>query len=139
MRADSAIKTFDDLRGKRWAYNDRNSRSGWFSMLDRVGGDADGFFSELLHAGSHLQSLAAVREGRVDGAAIDSNVLFLERHADLRVVESWGPYPIQPTIIRNGVALKPCIAEALLAMHERHDLAPYGFARFAPVTPADYE
>ena len=140
VRDDSNLATFDDLRGKRWAYNDRNSRSGWFSMLDRVGGDT-GFFSELVHAGSHLQSLAAVRAGTVDGAAIDSNVLFLEPHHDLRVVESWGPFPIQPVIVREGVddALKSRLAEALLRMHEQHDLAPFGFARFAPVTDADYE
>jgi len=140
VRADSDIQSFDGLRGRRWAYNDRNSRSGWFSMLDRVGGDAR-FFSELVHAGSHLQSLAAVRAGTVDGAAIDSNVLFLEPHHDLRVVESWGPFPIQPVIVREGVddALKSRLAEALLRMHEQHDLAPFGFARFAPVTDADYE
>jgi phosphonate transport system substrate-binding protein len=137
VRAGVGIERFDDLRGRRWAYNDRNSRSGWFSMLDRVGGDTR-FFSELVHAGSHLQSLEAVREGRVEGAAIDSNVLLRQPHGDLRVIESWGPFPIQPVIVRNGVddALKSRIADALL---EIDDLTPFGFARFARVTPADYE
>jgi len=137
VRADSAIARFDDLRGRRWAYNDRNSRSGWFSMLDRVGGETR-FFSGLVHAGSHLRSLEAVREGRVDAAAIDSNVLFRERHDDLRIIESWGPYPIQPVIVRNGVddALRSRLGAALLQVD---GLEPFGFARFAPVTPADYE
>jgi hypothetical protein len=43
-------------------------------------------------------------------------------------------------IVRAGVddALKARVADALLAIHERHDLSPFGFARFARVTPSDY-
>jgi len=40
---------------------------------------------------------------------------------------------------RVDAALKSCMAASLLRMHEEHDLAPFGFARFAPVTTADYE
>ena len=59
-------------------------------------------------------------------------------HDDLRVIESWGPYPIQPVIVRNGVddALRSRLGAALLQVD---GLEPFGFARFAPVTPADYE
>lgn len=140
VRADSAVERFEQLRGRRWGYNDRNSRSGWFSMLDRVGSDTR-FFSWLVHAGSHLQSLQAIRDGRVDAAAIDSNVLFLQPRDGLRVVESWGPFPIQPVIVRAGIddALKARVAGALLGIHEQHDLSPFGFARFTRVTPEDYE
>ena len=136
VRPESGIERFEQLRGRRWAYNDRNSRSGWFSMLDRVGGDTR-FFSDLVHAGSHLQSLDAVCRGTVDAAAIDSNVLFRDARG-LRIIESWGPFPIQPVIVRNGVddATKARVANALL---EIGDLSPFGFARFAPVTAADYE
>src|SRR5262245_44927898 len=137
VRAGSGMEHFEQLRDKRWAYNDRNSRSGWLSMLERVGGDTR-FFSELVHAGSHLQSLAAIRAGRADGAAIDSNVLFRGSGDGLRIIESWGPYPIQPVIIRDGVddELKSRIAAALL---EIENLAPFGFARFAPVAAEDYD
>ena len=137
VRADSPIERFDQLRGRRWAYNDRNSKSGWFSMLERAGGDTR-FFAELVHAGSHLQSLDAVRRGAVDAAAIDSNVLASQPRGGLRVIESWGPFPIQPVIVRNGIddAVKSRIAEALLAID---GLEPFGFARFALVTAADYE
>ena len=137
VRADSNVHRFDELRGRSWAYNDRNSKSGWFSMLERVGGETR-FFSALVHAGSHLQSLAAVRDGRVDAAAIDSNALARQSRHDLRVIESWGPFPIQPVIVRNGVdgALKSRIAAALLAIDGLH---PFGFTRFARVTAADYE
>lgn len=149
VRRGSDAKSFDDLRGRRWAYNDRNSRSGWFSMLERVAPDRpEAFFASLLQAGSHLASLDAVLEGRVDGAAIDSNVLRLqgerpELRQRLRVLESWGPFPIQPTILRAGVppALKDGIAHALLRMHERRDagLERFGFRRFVEADPASYD
>ncbi len=137
VRKDSGVELFEELRGRRWAYNDRNSRSGWFSMIDRVDGDIR-FFSELMHAGSHLQSLDAVRAGRADAAAIDSNVFVRQSRHDLRVIESWGPFAIQPVIVRNGVddVLKARVARALL---EIEDLSPFGFARFARVAAADYE
>lgn len=137
VRRDSNVTRFDELRGTTWAYNDRNSRSGWFSMLERAGGAE--FFRALLHSGSHLQSLDAVASGRADAAAIDSNVLALNRRDDLRVIESWGPFAIQPSIIRSALpeARKREVAAALLAMR-RDELAPFGFAGFTPVAEAAY-
>jgi len=63
-------------------------------------------------------------------------VLFLQPRDGLRVIESWGPFPIQPLIVRAGVddALKARVADALLNIHERHDLSPFRFAWFARVT-----
>jgi len=137
VRAASRFRGFDDLRGATWAYNDRNSRSGWFSMLERAG-SAD-YFASLIHAGSHLQSLDAVASGRADAAAIDSNVLALNRRDDLRVLESWGPFAIQPAIVRSAldVSKKREIAETLLAIPTA-DLAPFGFTGFTPVDDSAY-
>ncbi len=137
VRADSQVRMFDELRGTRWAYNDRNSRSGWFSMLERAGSGE--FFGELLHAGSHLNSLEFVSDGRADAAAIDSNVLALHSREDLRVIESWGPFPIQPSIIRRALpaAEKQRIARALLSI-KREELLPHGFAGFAAIDESVY-
>lgn len=137
VRADANIRNFDDLHGKRWAYNDRNSRSGWFSMLERAGSET--FFGSLLHAGSHLQSLDAVAGGRADAAAIDSNVLALNRRNELRVLESWGPFAIQPSIVRSALPeeRKREIAAAMLSI-KRDELAPFGFAGFTSVSEATY-
>lgn len=140
VRASSAARELDDLRGGTWSYNDRNSKSGWFSMLERTGGQA--FFRQLVHSGSHLRSLDLVLSGEVDAAAIDSNTLRLQMQKNaavrdqLRVIESWGPFPIQPVIIRSGVEeeTKGRVAEALFAMHEQRaaELAAFGIERFAP-------
>lgn len=141
VRASSHVHDFDDLRGRTWAYNDPNSKSGWFSMLERAGGSH--FFSRCVQSGSHLRSLELVADGEADAAAIDSNVL---RRAgashDLRVIESWGPFPIQPAVIRAALdgAMRDKIASALLMMHEEHGkaLASFGFARFTQADLAAY-
>ena len=131
VRADSAIRRFEDLRGRTWAFNDRNSRSGWFAMLERAGED---FFSRTIHSGSHLRSIDLVREGRADAAAIDSNTLLRQDTQDVRVIESWGPFAIQPAIVRADLdkSVKNRVAHALLTLHERQPLEPFGFTRFVP-------
>ena len=140
VRASSNAQRFEDLSGGTWAYNDPNSKSGWFSMLERAGGSH--FFAHCVQSGSHLRSLEMVAGGEADAAVIDSNVLRLNRRDDLRVIESWGPFPIQPVIVRSGLddAMRRGIAEALMTMHERHgeSLAAFGFARFAEADPSAY-
>ena len=138
----SAVRAFEDLRLARWAYNDRNSKSGWFSMAQRCAPSAPSeFFGELIASGSHLRSLELVASGAADAAAIDSNVLRMQRHS-LRVLESWGPFPIQPAVIRAAVPdeTKRRVSDALLSMHERHgeSLARLGVLRFVTGSEADY-
>ena len=138
VRASSAARVFDDLRGGTWSYNDRNSKSGWFSMLERAGGES--FFGRLVHAGSHLRSLELVLSGAADAAAIDSNTLRLQMQGNdavregLRVIDSWGPFPIQPVIIRSAIdaETKTRVTDALLGMHEQKgaELARCGIERF---------
>ena len=132
------IKTLEDLRGGVWAYNDRNSRSGWFSMIDRLG---ESFFGRAVHSGSHLRSIEMVRSGEADAAAIDSNVLAMQRPKDLVVLGSWGPFAIQPTIMPSAAepAVKSRVASALLTLHERHSLSPFGFERFVAADERLYE
>jgi phosphonate transport system substrate-binding protein len=132
------IHTLEELRGGVWAYNDRNSRSGWFSMIERLG---DSFFSRTVHSGSHLQSIEMVRSGAADAAAIDSNVLRTQKHDDVIVLGSWGPFAIQPTIIPASAeqSVKSRVANALLTLHERHALSPFGFERFVAADERLYE
>jgi phosphonate transport system substrate-binding protein len=139
--ASSTAESIDDLRGGRWAFNDRNSKSGWFSLLDRIAPEpAESHFSSLIAAGSHVQAIRLVAHGDADGAAIDSNVLRLQlaQHPELasriRVLQSWGPFAIQPSVIRSSIepALKRRIASALLTLHNVRggELSSFGFERF---------
>ena len=77
--------------------------------------------------------------GEADAAAIDSNVLALHRPRELRVIESWGPFAIQPSIIRSALPeeRKRGVAAALLSIR-RDELVPFGFAGFMPVAEAAY-
>ena len=152
VRSSSSVSAFEQLRGKIWAYNDPCSLSGWLSLVRKLGEPAAParFFGSVVESGSHRESLRRVAAGEADAAAIDSNVLALALRADaelgsrLRVIESWGPFPIQPVVVRSALdpVLKRRLARSLLALHQdpptRRALARFGVVRFAPVTEADY-
>lgn len=150
VRSDDKAESFSDLRRRRWAFNDRNSRSGWFCMLERIApAEPTDYFGEVIDAGSHLESLRLIRAGLADAAAIDSNALRFAAHGDpglyeeLRVLESWGPFPIQPVVVRSTLppALRTAARNALLRAHEAvgDELRSYGFLRFVEASPADYD
>jgi ABC-type phosphate/phosphonate transport system substrate-binding protein len=149
VRAESNIDSFEGLRGRTWAYNDDRSLSGWHSALQRLRDVPSGpeFFSNTVASGSHLESLRLVTEGAVDAAALDSNALIMERarnpgtRGDLRVIESWGPWPIQPAVVRASLPdeIKSQIAAHLTTMHtSAAALEDIPFERFAPITYDDY-
>jgi ABC-type phosphate/phosphonate transport system substrate-binding protein len=151
VAASASARSLDELRGARWVYNDPCSLSGYFSVLAALEarGEDLRFFASARALGSHHAALRAVEEGAADCAAIDSNTLLLEaRHGvprRVRVLASLGPYPVQPVVVRAGLARaqKDAIAAALLGMHGSEDgraaLAASAVRRFAPITPADYE
>jgi phosphonate transport system substrate-binding protein len=152
VRHGSFIQTFSDLRGSSWAYNDAGSLSGYYSLLDKlVASDLDeSFFDNVFCSGSHLNSIEAILRGGADAAAIDSNVLRsrLRERPDLqqrlRVIESWGPYPIQPVVVRSALdpALKVRLRTAFLATEDdqrtQHVLEQFGLTRFVAVDQEDY-
>ena len=147
----SPAMRFEDLRGGTWAFNDPCSWSGYLSLLVRlrdVGGAP--FFRALRESGSHLQSVRLITTGKVDGAAVDSNALAVLRRREpnlasrLRILESWGPHPIQPIVVssRLPAALANRIAASLCSMHlDEHSakvLHSFGLLRFAPVADEEY-
>jgi len=142
---------FEDLRGGTWAFNDHCSWSGYLNLLVRVR-DVGGapFFRTLRESGSHLQSVRLVATGEVDGAAVDSNALAVLRRREpslasrLRILESWGPHPIQPIVVsaRLPSALADRIAASLCSMHLDEPpakvLQSFGVLRFAPMADEEY-
>jgi phosphonate transport system substrate-binding protein len=103
----SRFSSLRDLRGARWAYNEPSSWSGYWVTLAQVGGWD--YFGEVVGAGYHQRALRMVADGEVDGAAIDCQVLAVElrEHPQLaeqvRIVDSLGPGPIQPVVVRAGL------------------------------------
>ena len=71
-RADAGINTIADFRGKRFAFVDPASTSGYLfpaAMLKKMGFDPDRFFSQTVFAGSHPNVILAIYRGQVDGGS----------------------------------------------------------------------
>jgi phosphonate transport system substrate-binding protein len=153
VRADHPARSFADLVAARWGYNDRESLSGYYSVLQTAaehGADAS-FLGRLHDMGSHLASLRALRRGVIDAAAIDSTVLALRwrrdpaLRTDLRVVHGLGPWPIQPIVMRRSlpVRLKAALTAAVGGLAEtparRQALRRWLVSGVAPMTDADFD
>jgi phosphonate transport system substrate-binding protein len=74
---ESPARSFLDLRGSSWAYNDPCSLSGYYNLLKKLAemSEYGGFFGRVCCSGSHLESMRMICHGEADAAAIDSNVL----------------------------------------------------------------
>ena len=152
VRNDAPIQGFSGLEGGTWAYNDACSPSGYYSLLDKLAESSadESFFDSIFCSGSHLNSIEAVLNGRADAAAIDSNVLRIRfREAptlskELRVVESWGPYPIQPVVVSSALPteLKQRLRSAFLSTEQdqqtRRTLKQFGLSHFVAADPEEY-
>ncbi|MCA8974874.1 MAG: PhnD/SsuA/transferrin family substrate-binding protein [Planctomycetes bacterium] len=152
VRTDHPARTFDDLAGRVWGYNDECSLSGHFAALQQLQrtGCADDFFGASRRTGSHLASIDAVLAGAVDAAAIDSTTMMLWRRQrpqlgeHLRVIASWGPFPIQPIVLRRGLGEDQArrMASALLQLECSQAVASalceFGLERFVPIDETAY-
>ena len=78
---DSPITRLEELEGRSWAYNEPASHSGHtitlYSLIRR--GVQPGFLGRVVEAGFHQRAMRLVAAGKVDAAAIDSQVLAIER------------------------------------------------------------
>lgn len=114
----------DAVVGKRLAFNDRVSLSGYLSItadVTTLTGDRKAFYSKGIHSGSHRHSVQMVANGTADIAAIDCRTWDLVQRFDeaakqVRVI-GWTqarkglPYVCSPTI---DPALKSILTETLL-------------------------
>jgi phosphonate transport system substrate-binding protein len=152
VRRESPARSFLDLRGSSWAYNDPCSLSGYYNLLKKLAemSEYGGFFGRVYCSGSHLESMRMICRGEAEAAAIDSNVLRIKLKSSpglgerLRVIESWGPFPIQPVVVRSDLPteLKVRLHAALLAIGLDGEVPPalaaFGLERFAPSTYDHY-
>lgn len=145
VRRGDPARSIEDLDERSWAYNDACSLSGYYSLLDKISQiGVDSETLELRHSGSHLASIELLVRGEVDAAAIDSNVLEIQLELvpalrqQLRIIESWGPFPIQPVVVRSTMApatknrLRTCLTSPDLC------LARFGLQRFVEVNDEHY-
>jgi phosphonate transport system substrate-binding protein len=152
VRADHPARSFADLVTARWGYNDNESLSGYYSVLQTAveyGADRT-FMSRLQHTRGHLNSLRALRQGTIDAAAIDSVVVLLrwreERalRTELRLVQGLGPWPIQPIVMRRSLParvkarLTTAMGKLAATPERREALRRWLITGVAPMTDADF-
>lgn len=147
-------RSIDELHGRRWAFNEPYSHSGFMVALHGLArlGAAASFIGEAIEAGFHDDAIQMVRDGRADWAAIDSQVLDLalrrdpRLRRDIRVIATLGPSTIQPVVAsarRLSRSQRKAARETLLAMNtepaDRMVLRASGIDRFVAVEDADYD
>jgi ABC-type amino acid transport substrate-binding protein len=80
VRHDSPVTRLEELEGRSWAYNEPASHSGHTVILYSLIrlGARPGYLGKVVEAGFHQRAIRLVAAGRVDAAAIDSQVLAIE-------------------------------------------------------------
>lgn len=151
--SDSPARSFADLRGRSWAYNEPLSHSGYgITRYHLVSiGETSGFFGNVVEAGYHERAVWMVANGEVDGSAIDSHVLavMIRAHPELagmiRVIDTLGPSSIQPVTISRRVPadIRAAVVTALTTFHQRPKgetvLASAGVRKYVPVGADTYD
>jgi phosphonate transport system substrate-binding protein len=153
VHRNSPYRSFADLRGCSWSYNDPDSQSGygitrcWLARM----GETGGFFGRVVQAGFHQKSIRLVTSGEVDASAIDSQVLAVELRdqpelaGQVKVIDALGPSTIQPVVAaaRLPASLKADLQAVFLEIGRdpaaRSVLAQGFIERFTAVDDASYE
>jgi phosphonate transport system substrate-binding protein len=153
VRRDRSLRSFADLRGCSWSYNEPHSHSGYgivrYELARR--GETWRFFGRIVEAGYHERSIRLVCSGAVDAAAIDSQVLAVafrdhpELAEQLRIVAGLGPSTIQPLVVARRLPerLRAKLLSVLLEMSDdpvvQPALAQAFIQRFVPVSDSSYD
>ena len=150
----SPQRSFADLRGATWAYNEPFSHSGYMTVLHHLAtlGEDRSYFASMVEAGFHQEAIRMVADGRIDAAAIDSQVLDIELRAHpelaaaVRRIGAIGPSTIQPVVVsrsRLTDAERHAVTEALIGVADdptARDLLDAALVeRFVPVTARSYD
>lgn len=149
----SGIDTIQDFQGKRWAYNEPRSHSGynaacyWLSEHNYTWDH----FGAVYEAGKHTRALSWLAEGLIDGAAVDTTVLEWETRRrpelaqQLRAIDTLGPSPMPPWIVHARVPeeVRRALRNALCASADRSEgrdlFAQHHLVGFSLVQDSDYD
>ncbi len=132
---DSAIKSFNDLKGHRFAFTDPDSNTGYLVpsyMVTQRGETPESFFRETFFTYSHDDSIRAVADGLADGAAVDSLIWDYFKTIDplltsrTRIISKSPPYGIPPFVVHPELdrTLKERLRNIVFALHKDEKAAP---------------
>ena len=166
-RKDSGITSLEGAKGKKFAFAEPNSTSGYLvpgaEMVASVG-KLEEFFSEVKFSGGHEQSIVGVANGDFDAAVAWADGLgnwedgynsgAFRRASDAGLVdmndlvEIWKSklIPEGPMVVRKALPqdVKDKVTRLTADLHETDKKCAYGVAAgeakdFVPVTHAEYE
>lgn len=129
VNTSSPYKDLSELRGKTFAFTDRESNTGRLvplHWLAQMGERPEAFFGTSVFTFSHDNSIMAVAKGLVDGAVVDSLVwdYFKQTNPEVtsktRVIRKSEPYGIPPVVASSFLPRveRDKIREILLTVHE---------------------
>ncbi|HEX9100321.1 MAG TPA: PhnD/SsuA/transferrin family substrate-binding protein [Candidatus Dormibacteraeota bacterium] len=150
--ARSPAAAFEDLRGRSWAYNEPDSHSGYLITLSTLVemDETPQFFERWEMTGFHQESIRLVAADRIEGSAVDSQVLGIELrdHPELagriRVIGTLGPSTIQPLVATAAVppGLRHEVIEIIAGLgsieSERRSLSAGMVDRFVAIDDSAY-
>lgn len=154
VRKDSSIKSWADMKGKSYAYNDQGSNSGYNlprAKLVSLGAKSwDDYFSKVVVSGSHEESIHLVATGKIDSSSVDSLVLDYDRSIkdrdalNVKIIEHLGPAGSPPVVISRKAdpSIINDLKAAFLGMHKDPEgkkiLESAGVTRFDPPNDKNY-
>ncbi len=151
VKKDSAIKTIADAKGKTFSFVDPESTSGYLIpmvyFLKDLKVKPEEYFSKVVFAGTHENSILSVARGTVEvGAsndqsvqtAIDKGVLKAD---DIRAIWTSKPIPNGPTAIRKDLpeSFRKAVKEAFLAFKDPKGLAGFNIKGYLPAEDKDFD
>jgi phosphonate transport system substrate-binding protein len=129
VNAASSLRSFEELRGKTFAFTDPLSNTGYLyptSRLEEMGERSEHFFAKTIFTYGHDRSIYAVMRGLVDAASVDhlvyDNVLAGDKTVgtQTRTILESGEFGIPPVVVPAGTppAQKEQLKAFFLHMHE---------------------
>ena len=160
-RADSGIKTLDDLRGKTFAFGDSLSTTGHVfprKMFKEHGIDPVRDFKQVLYSGGHDATVLSVLNRKVDAGATYANspdsqdtawMRYLKDPEDVKKIRAIAfsePIPADNLVIRGNLDERIAKKVVDIFLNLSHDPAGkkmlrdlYQIDGFVPATDQDYE
>ncbi|MBI4743940.1 MAG: phosphate/phosphite/phosphonate ABC transporter substrate-binding protein [Actinobacteria bacterium] len=129
VRENSDIVKFDDLKGKSFAFTKPLSASGEIYpsyLIKKAGFTPKSYFSEYVYTHNYSNSIRAVKQKEVDGAAVDSlkfaylSVQNPKQVDGLKIIQKSPPFGISPWVVRSNLdsKLKKELEKIFLTMDE---------------------
>ncbi|QLE54411.1 phosphate/phosphite/phosphonate ABC transporter substrate-binding protein [Nostoc sp. TCL26-01] len=150
VKANSSIKTLKDLKGKRVAFVDKLSASGYLMplvSLKKLGINPEQDFAEVIYAGTHSKSMTALEDGIVDAAATNVSYYFKQQKngqitpEKYRLIWESAPIPNFPIVVSEKLSpeLIQQLKQVFVASPDGiEDILGAESAGYTLVSPDDY-